>query len=938
MRFVLHFTCLVLLTFLSFQPNANSAPWDYYDTVQRAYIGYYQRPADPGGLLYWAGRLDESGGNLHDIIEAFANSEESQALYGAINSSTIPAVINGIYNALFNRDAEPGGLDWYVKGFNSSQYTAATIMLNVLYGAQNEDLQSITNKLSAANLFTKTIDPELDGLNFLVTYAGEGDAIKGRGFLASVTDDGATVPSQDAITTYMKENIANPGDLILKNGTAPTITSLFYDPSSAQLDSGGGAAIVTGTVDFTDPEGDISGITIEVFTSTGQKLSATSTAIEGVAGMTSGSILGSLIISTTAAGNYTFEIFVADATGRISNRLSGTFSVVTGGNGGGSAGFLTNTGSYPAHLVADNGVLFWSETSENPVQMIPLAGGSPVALAQKMGVPAGFAVLGQDVFWLEERSGVSPSGCAGPGVIRRLNRTSLNGGATTLLATGDGCAGGSTDVVVDGGYAYWVSSTASPNTYTIRKTPTTGGASATVTTTSWVPIVAIAGTAGTLYWMENNYPDSTGAIRRIPTSGGETVTLASGFTSRAGTFAINSASIFHTEANFPSSENLIRVPLNGDPSSVLAVLANTPGKLAADDTSIYWIDSAGVSSLPVAGGSPLVLANAGGTPLDLLLRGTNVLWTETNGPAHGETGTVKSVPKTGGTVTELVKGGNAPRHLGGDASSLYWTEGGDIGLIEGYGRIARIPAGGGSVETVVAGVASDSPPIAVTNTHVIVADKFCIKKIPISGGVAETIAKGSFYITDLVADGAYVYWVEDPQSVVFRALLDGGDVSVLATVTGVPAGPSGPIRLHNGTIYWMTHFDAILSVPAAGGMVRIVASGLPFLSDFVVDESNIYFSEMDTGNIKKMPVAGGDATALANSVRGSYIILAVDGASLYWIDQVSIGKAPKTSGGSSFVVSGGLASDPYFPASLALEGTSIYWTEPPLGEIHKTQK
>jgi len=187
----------------------------YFDTVQKTYIGYYQRPADPGGLIYWAERLYATGGNLTEIIEAFANSAESQALYGTINSSNISTVVNGIYNALFGRNAEAEGLNYYVNGFNSGHFTAATIMLNVLYGAQNEDLQSINNKLTAANLFTRTIDPELDCRDFQVTYAGNADAIAARNFLAFVTWNPVTVPTQDETTAYIKTNIANPGDPIL---------------------------------------------------------------------------------------------------------------------------------------------------------------------------------------------------------------------------------------------------------------------------------------------------------------------------------------------------------------------------------------------------------------------------------------------------------------------------------------------------------------------------------------------------------------------------------------------------------------------------------------------------------------------------------------------------------------------------------------------------
>jgi len=212
------FCSVFLFSLFSFQSHAHAAPADYFDTVQKTYIGYYQRPADPAGLLYWADRLDKTGGNLNEIIEAFADSAEAQDLYGTINSSNISDVVDAVYLALFGREAENEGRNWYVNGFNAGRYTPATIMLNVLYGAQDNDLQSVNNKLAAANLFTNVIDPELDGYNFQVTYAEEADAKAGRAFLASVTWDPATVPTRDEVTTYMKADIADAGDPIFIEG------------------------------------------------------------------------------------------------------------------------------------------------------------------------------------------------------------------------------------------------------------------------------------------------------------------------------------------------------------------------------------------------------------------------------------------------------------------------------------------------------------------------------------------------------------------------------------------------------------------------------------------------------------------------------------------------------------------------------------------------
>ena len=190
-------------------------PADHFDTVQKVYIGYYQRPADPEGLLYWAGRLAHTNGHLNEIVEAYAHSSESQTLYGTISGSNIATVVDNIYMALFNRHAEAGGLAWYVNGFNAGQYTAATIMLNVLYGAQNQDVTTLNNKLATSNLFTRTIDPEFDLQYSQVTYAGDQDAVKARTLLRAVTDNPATIPTQADITTWMKDSIADTADPIM---------------------------------------------------------------------------------------------------------------------------------------------------------------------------------------------------------------------------------------------------------------------------------------------------------------------------------------------------------------------------------------------------------------------------------------------------------------------------------------------------------------------------------------------------------------------------------------------------------------------------------------------------------------------------------------------------------------------------------------------------
>lgn len=180
----------------------------YLDEVQSYYIAYYQRPADPGGLLYWANRLYENGDNVDAIIEAFANSPEAQALYGTIDESTIDEVITQIYEAAFNRDPDPGGLDYYVQGFLEGRFTPSTIMIDIVNGAINDDAVILWNKVISAGNFTLAIDPDLDGKNFTCVYAGEDDILHAREFLRDVGLNSDTVKDEEEARLFVENVIA----------------------------------------------------------------------------------------------------------------------------------------------------------------------------------------------------------------------------------------------------------------------------------------------------------------------------------------------------------------------------------------------------------------------------------------------------------------------------------------------------------------------------------------------------------------------------------------------------------------------------------------------------------------------------------------------------------------------------------------------------------
>lgn len=159
---------------------------DYYDEVQRVYIAYYGRPADSGGLQYWAGQLNSVAGNLNAIIDAFANSEEANSLYG---SSTYAERIANIYQQLLGRQPEPEGAAWWLNQLQTGQKTLANLALDVLYGATGDDALVVEHRLDAAQAFTEGLAQG----NF--NYSGDTAAQFARDFLSDIMDDNASLNS-----------------------------------------------------------------------------------------------------------------------------------------------------------------------------------------------------------------------------------------------------------------------------------------------------------------------------------------------------------------------------------------------------------------------------------------------------------------------------------------------------------------------------------------------------------------------------------------------------------------------------------------------------------------------------------------------------------------------------------------------------------------------
>jgi len=196
----------------------------YYDTVQNIYIAYYGRPADPEGLAYWADRLDKANGNLTQIIDAFGNSAEAQALYG---SETIKARIEKIYMQLFGRAPDAVGLEFYEGKIASGAITLASVMLDVLNGAQNEDKAILENKQAVAHAFTAHLNESKE----VSAYAGNAAANTVRDFMSGVGKDNLNEKQLNidpVIVTLVGDNATPTPGIVALTANTDSLTGTYF--------------------------------------------------------------------------------------------------------------------------------------------------------------------------------------------------------------------------------------------------------------------------------------------------------------------------------------------------------------------------------------------------------------------------------------------------------------------------------------------------------------------------------------------------------------------------------------------------------------------------------------------------------------------------------------------------------------------------------------
>ena len=132
---------------MSFSFDALSAK----EKVSAVYLAYYGRVADAEGRAFWASELEQAGGSLDAIIDAFGNSAEANQRYGSRDASD---AITVLYQDLFGRAPDDSGLAFYSEEIEAGRITLQSLALDVLNGSTGADADLINSRLAVAEELT----------------------------------------------------------------------------------------------------------------------------------------------------------------------------------------------------------------------------------------------------------------------------------------------------------------------------------------------------------------------------------------------------------------------------------------------------------------------------------------------------------------------------------------------------------------------------------------------------------------------------------------------------------------------------------------------------------------------------------------------------------------------------------------------------------------
>jgi len=152
------------------------------EAIQKLYVAYFNRPADPAGLAYWNSVVEAEKGSTARVSAAFAAEAEYKTEYANMTNAQI---VDKVYQNLFGRAAEVAGKDYWAKLLDDKAITIDQVVTQIAAGAQGTDAEAYENKVIGATAFTAAVDTEVEKK----AYSGAEANAVAKKFISSITTD-----------------------------------------------------------------------------------------------------------------------------------------------------------------------------------------------------------------------------------------------------------------------------------------------------------------------------------------------------------------------------------------------------------------------------------------------------------------------------------------------------------------------------------------------------------------------------------------------------------------------------------------------------------------------------------------------------------------------------------------------------------------------------